>query len=159
MKTLWSVIEFGGCHRGIHDLRTFATQQEAEEHASLMYGTLGGANHFISSLEVSDELFLDLIGAFDHKLPYCSQECADKNVAEEERRTCRPGGSFVHVRPESGWPAPVHWQICHEHKKRWRWGQNMISAPVEWILAGEKREKFFREYAEGHCPGYGEYEV
>ncbi len=69
MKTLWSVIEFDGCHRGIRDLRTFATEQEAEEHASLMYGTLGGANHFISRLEVSDEEFLNLVGAFDHELP------------------------------------------------------------------------------------------
>lgn len=50
---------------------------------------------------------------------------------DNPRRTCRPGGSFVHVRPESGWQAPVHWQTCSEHKKRWPWGQNMITVPDE----------------------------
>jgi len=69
MKMIWFVTEFVQGGGGVRDLRTFATLQEAEEHASLMYGTLSGRNHIISNREVSDEVFLDLIGALDHKLP------------------------------------------------------------------------------------------
>jgi hypothetical protein len=77
--------------------------------------------------------------------------------ADAKPRECLPGGSFVHCAPnhDECLQSPVHWQICKVHKTRWRWGQGWeMGATMEKALCGEGREQFFREYREGHCPGY-----
>ena len=91
---------------------------------------------------------------------------SDILAAEDNpRRACEPGGSFVHIRYSREYPGRTglfahaeQWQVCEEHKMRWWYGYGLTEPPREAIRGGEEREKFFREYTEGHCPGYEEWE-